>query len=126
MQLPQEGNAKYLRLPLERRLTWHKHIFAKWKQLGFTLTKTYWLLGRKSKLSTGNKLLIYKTVLKLSWTYEIQLWGMASTSNIEILEGFQLKTLGMIMDAPWYVRYSYQYSARLSAHPNDLPTRLLA
>jgi hypothetical protein len=45
----------------------------------------------------------------------------------------------MIMDAPWYVtnmfirrdlqtpavkeeirRYSYQYSARLSAHPNDL------
>jgi hypothetical protein len=98
----------------------------------------YWLLGRKSKLSTSNKLLIYKTILKPIWTYKIQLWGTACTSNIEIIEGFQSKTLGMIVDAPWYVpntvirrdlqiptvkeeirRYSSQYSARLRAHPND-------
>jgi hypothetical protein len=32
-----------------------------------------------------------------------QLWGTASTSNIEILEHFQLKALRMIVDAPWYV-----------------------
>jgi hypothetical protein len=67
----------------------------------------------------------------------MQLWGTASTSNIEILECFQSKALRMIADAPWYVpntvirrdlqiptfkeeirRYSSQYSARLSAHPN--------
>jgi hypothetical protein len=29
----------------------------------------YWLLARKSKLSTSNKLLIYKTILKTIWTY---------------------------------------------------------
>jgi hypothetical protein len=63
----------------------------------------HWLLGRKSKLSTTNKLLMYKTILKLIWTYGIQLWGNASTSNIEILERFQSKVLGIIMDAPWYV-----------------------
>jgi hypothetical protein len=63
----------------------------------------YWLLGHKSKLSTSNKLLIYKTILKPIWTYGIQLWGMASTSNIEILERFQSKALRMIMDAPLYV-----------------------
>jgi hypothetical protein len=59
--------------------------------------------------------------------------------NIEILERFQSKVLPMIEDAPWYVpnmvirrdlqiptvkeeirRYSSQYSARLSAHTNDL------
>jgi hypothetical protein len=34
----------------QRHSTWHKHIFAKRKQLGITLTKMYWLLGRKSKL----------------------------------------------------------------------------
>jgi hypothetical protein len=64
---------------------------------------------------------------------------MASTSNIEILERFQSKVLHVIVDAPWYVpntyvrrdhqtptvkeeisRYSSQYSARLSTHPNDL------
>jgi hypothetical protein len=58
----------------------------------------YWLLGRKSKLSTSNKLLIYKTILKPIWTYGIQPWGTASTSKIEILERFQSKALRMIVD----------------------------
>jgi hypothetical protein len=34
---------------------------------------------------------MYKTILKPNWTYGIQLWGTASTSNIEILKCFQLK-----------------------------------
>jgi hypothetical protein len=68
---------------------------------------------------------------------------MASTSNIKILERFQSKTLRMKVDAPWYVpntvirrdlqiptvkeeicRYSSQYNARLSAHPNFLIVNL--
>jgi hypothetical protein len=72
------------------------------------------------------------------WTYGIQLWGTASTSNIEILERFQPKALLIIVDAPWYVpnkhirrdlqmpsvkeeicRYSNQYYTRLTTHPND-------
>jgi hypothetical protein len=99
----QEEDVKYFGLHLGRRLTWHKHIFAKRKQLGITLTKMYWLLGRKSKRSTSNKLLIYKTIFKPIWTYGIKLWGTASTSNIEILERFQSKALRMIVDAPWHV-----------------------
>jgi hypothetical protein len=63
----------------------------------------YLLLGRKSKLSINNKLLIYKTVLKPIWAYGIQLWGTESTSKIEILERFQSKALSMITGAPWYV-----------------------
>jgi hypothetical protein len=139
-----EDDVKYLGLHLDRRLTWHKHIFAKRKQLGITITNMYWLLGRKSKLSTSNTLLIYKTILKQIWTYGIQLWGTASTSNIEILEHFQSKALSKIVDAPWYMpntvirrdlqiptvkeeicRYRSQYSARLSAHPNDLIVNLM-
>jgi hypothetical protein len=50
----------------------------------------------------SNKLLLYKVILKPIWTYGIQLWGSASTSNIEILERFQSKVL-RITDAPWYV-----------------------
>jgi hypothetical protein len=121
----------------------HTLIFTKQKQLGITLTKMYWLLGCKSKLSTSNKLLIYKTIIKPIWTWGIQLWGTASTFNIEILECIQSKALHMIVDAPWYVpnmvirrdlqiptvkeeihRYSSQYSAHLSAHPNDLIVNL--
>jgi hypothetical protein len=102
------------------------------------------LLGRKSQLSTSNKLLIHETILKPIWTYGIQLWGTASTSNIKILERFQPKGLRRKVDAPWYVpntyirrdlqiptaeeesrRYSFQYSARPSAHPNDLTVNLM-
>jgi hypothetical protein len=97
----------------------------------------YWLLGRRSRLSLPNKLFLYKPILKPIWTYGIQLWGTASTSNIEMLERFQLKALCIIVDAPWYVlnnhilrdlqmpsvkeeicRYSNQYSTRLTTHPN--------
>jgi hypothetical protein len=96
------------------------------------------LVWPKSKLSTGNKLLIYKTIVKPIWTCKIQLWGKASTSIIIILEHLQLKALRMIVDAPWYVPntviqrdlqtpiakeeiccYSCQYSAHFSVHPND-------
>jgi hypothetical protein len=73
------------------------------------------------------------------WTTEFK----TSTSNIEILERFQSKALRMIVDAQCYVpntvirrdlkiptvkeeihRYSSQYSARLSAHPNYLIVNL--
>jgi hypothetical protein len=60
-----------------------------------------WVLGRKSKLTTSNELLLYKAIFKAIWTYEIQLWDTASTSNIDILERFQSKILRMIVDAPW-------------------------
>jgi hypothetical protein len=91
-----------------------------------------------------NKLLLYKTILKPIWTYGIQLWGTASTPNIEILERFQSKVLRMIVDAPWYVpnslirrdlscptvkeqirRYNSHYGDRLRTHSNHLAVNLL-
>jgi hypothetical protein len=136
---PSNSRGQYLGLHLDRRLTWHKHIFTKRKELDIAFTKMYLLLRHKSKLSINNKLLIYKTILKPIWAYGIQLWRTASMSNIEILECFQSRALCMIMDTPWYVpnmviwkdlqiptvkhkisRYSYQYSKRLSVHRNEL------
>jgi hypothetical protein len=115
------------------------HIFAKSKQLGLSLTKMYWFLRRKSKLSTNNKLLIYKAILKPIWTYGIKLWSTTSNSNIEILERFQSKVLRLIVNAPWYVsnsviskdlqiptvkeeigHFSSLHAVRLCAHTNEL------
>jgi hypothetical protein len=72
----------------------------------------YWLLGRKSKLSTTNRLLIYKPILKPIWTYGIQLWGTASTSNIEILEPLQSKAFLVIV---WYGATRQQAIAKTPA-----------
>jgi uncharacterized protein RhaS with RHS repeats len=91
-------------------------------------TKTNWPAHRQSQYDLNWN-------LNLIWTYRIQLWGTASTSNIETLELFQPEGLRMTVDAPWFVlnavirrdlqtptvkeeirRYSSQYSALLSAH----------
>ena len=129
---------------LDRRLTWKKHIWTKRKQLGIKFTSLYWLINQKSQLSFENKLLIYKAILKPIWTYGIQLWGSASTSNIEILQRFQSKTLRVITNAPWYVpnnvihrdlnvktvkseisTFSEKYQHRLLCHPNELAVKLV-
>jgi hypothetical protein len=89
------------------------------------------------------KLLVYKFAIKPIWTYSIQLWGAASTSNIEILERYQSKALHLITDAPWYVpnaiirrdlqapsvkegirHLSAQYYAGFCTHPNLLAIQL--
>jgi hypothetical protein len=86
----------------------------------------------------------YKATLKPIWTYTIQLWGTASTSNVETLDRFQSKVLCTTVDTPWYVsnmvirrdlqtptvkeeihHYSSQYNAHLSVQPNDLVVNLM-
>ncbi|PNF22850.1 hypothetical protein B7P43_G16778 [Cryptotermes secundus] len=105
--------------------------------------KMYWMLGRHSELSTENKILLYKIILKPIWTYGIPLWGTASNSNIEILQRFQNMALRVLVNAPWYVPNfvlhkdlgiptvreeitlsSKKYQARLRKHPNSLATHL--
>ena len=142
-QLTQTDDVKYLGIHLDQKLTWHKHISARRKQLGLKLPKLYCIIGRKLQLSLENKLLLYTAILKHIWTYGVQLWGSASNSNIEILEIFQSKVLRIITDAPWCVpneviirdlqvlsvrqevqNYSVTYRQRLNDHPNSLAKSL--
>jgi hypothetical protein len=62
-----------------------------------------WLVGRKSKLTIENKLLLYKAIMKPIWSYGIQLWGCAKPSNAQIIQRLQSKTLRIVFNAPWYV-----------------------
>jgi hypothetical protein len=138
-QLPQD--IKQLGLHLDGRLTWHKHIFVKQKQLGHPHHKKELVTWTRVKTATNSYTKQYSNQSGLNG---IQLWGTASTSNIEILEHFQSKALRTIVDAPWYVPntvirndlhtptvneeicpYSSQYSAHLSTHPNDLSVNFM-
>jgi hypothetical protein len=62
-----------------------------------------WLIGRKSKLMTENKLLLYKAIINPIWSYGIQLWGCAKPSNTQIIQRIQSKTLRLVFNAPWYI-----------------------
>lgn len=137
--IPRASTVKYLGIHLDQKLTYKHHLEMKKKQLNLKYRKMYWLLGSKSKLSMGNKLLLYKMVLKPVWTYGIELWGCAKPSNINIIQRFQSKTLRSMVGAPWYVsnrtlhedlKIPYvteeiqnrpkNYQKRIPNHPNQL------
>jgi len=70
--IPQAETVKYLGLHFDKRLNWKQHIIKTRKHLN-------------SPLSLLKKTLIYKVILKPVWTYGIELWGCASSSNVEII-----------------------------------------
>lgn len=143
-ELHEADTIKYLGLHLDRRLTWKTHIKTKRKEAQLKVLKLSWLINRQSKLSLHNKIQIYKTIIKPTWTYGIELWGSSSKSNLEILKRFEAKTLRKLCNAPWYVTNktiyrdldivpleeviatkSIAYQRRLYNHPNHLSTSLL-
>lgn len=102
--IPHANTAKYLGMTLDVKLKWKAHVKKKREELGIKFKKMYWLLGRGSRLSIYNKILLYKQLLKPVWTYGIQLWGCTKPSNVQIIQRFQNKVLRNIVDAPWYIR----------------------
>ena len=142
--IPHSNTAKYLGMTLDAKLRWKEHVKKKKTELQIKLSSLYWLLGRRSKLSVENKLLIYNQVLKPVWTYGIQLWGCTSQTNIASIQRFQYKVLRTIVDCPWYVRnpdlqrdigilpvvnviqqFATAHRLRLSTHVNDEASRLI-
>jgi hypothetical protein len=139
--LPQVNEVKYLGMHLDRRLTWKEHITTKRKQFNVKFSKTW---GRRSQLTTENKLLLYKAIPKPVWTYGVELRGTASSSNIEIPQRFQSKILRTILNVPWCISNTMvhndlqmntvkevisertrKYSNKLNAHQNPLALNLL-
>ena len=97
----------------------------------------YWLFGRKSELSSFNKILLYKQVLKPIWIYDIQLWRCTKRTNINTIQGFRNKVLRNIVNALRYIRnkdihrdlgiplaadkicnFAYKYQQNLIVHEN--------
>jgi hypothetical protein len=77
---PQEEDVKYLGA-------------TPWQETYLAQTETARNRPHQNVLVTGTQVkTLYKQqtshIYKTIWTYKIQLWGMASTSNIEILERF--------------------------------------
>ena len=83
--------------------------------------------------------MIYETILKPIWTY-----GISSNSNIEILQKYQNKVLGALVNAPWYIpnkvlhagfkvptireeiaKSRVKYRDKITTHPNELASSLL-
>ncbi|KAH8338630.1 hypothetical protein KR074_002088, partial [Drosophila pseudoananassae] len=113
------------------------HLIKKRKQADQRLRSFYWLMGRRSKLRTSTKILIYKAIIRPIWTYGIQLWGTASKTNVRTIQTFENRALRIatgdhvyhdnrsiheVLNFPWVKdeiqRSSARYMQRLHNHPN--------
>jgi hypothetical protein len=100
VEIPSAATVKCLGLHLDNKLNWKAHIAKKRKQMDLRFKELWWLLGRKSRLSVNNKLLLYKSIIASIWSYGIELWGCASKSNVAIIQRCQSKILRAIVEAP--------------------------
>jgi hypothetical protein len=102
--IPHSLTAKYLGMTLDEKLRWKVHVKKETEELVLKYKSKYWIMGRQSAMSTHNKQVLYKQILKPVWTYGIRLWGCTKLSYIAVIQRFQNRVLRNIVGAPWYVR----------------------
>lgn len=137
--IPWRDDVKYLGVKLDKRLNFHAHVdyaLSKGRMIAGHLNP---ILGRRSKMSIRNKLLIYKTIVRPAITYGSPAWGHATDPHLRKLQRFQNRQLRCIYNAPWYMRNAQLHReadlptiqeflqttnkkafARAEAHPNAL------
>ncbi|GBN41971.1 RNA-directed DNA polymerase from mobile element jockey [Araneus ventricosus] len=67
--IPWSDGTKYLGVILDKRLTFKKHIDTNRQKVSAIKSILYPLIGRKSKLSLSNKLLLYKSLVRPVMSY---------------------------------------------------------
>ncbi|GBN13709.1 putative RNA-directed DNA polymerase from transposon X-element, partial [Araneus ventricosus] len=102
--IPWRDETKYLGVMLDKRLTYKTHVDEVRNKVTAVNIKLYYVMGKNSKLSLRNKLLLYKTLLRPIMSYASPVWGAAAKTHINKLETAQNKIARQITQAPWYVR----------------------
>jgi hypothetical protein len=64
------------------------------------------LVCRRSKMSTKNKVTIYRQIVRPAMMYGSAMWGNVSNTQLEKLQVVQNKFLRAAFSAPWFVRNS--------------------
>ncbi|GFU02682.1 RNA-directed DNA polymerase from mobile element jockey [Trichonephila clavipes] len=97
---------KYLGLTLDHNLRYKSHLHELktnyWKKY-FTLINN---LGKKSKLSLQNKILIYKVYLRPSLLYGCQIWANMARDKIIQIQRIQNMSIRGIVGIPRYIPVS--------------------
>lgn len=103
-QITPKTSVKYLGVHLDTRLNYQTHTKNTITKASNALKQLYPLLSKNSRLSTANKTLIYKTMLRPILTYAAPVWCGASAPCIKKLQVFQNKCLRLALNKDRYTR----------------------
>jgi len=96
-----ESEVKYLGLKLDQKLLFKGHIQYATERVNKAIGMLYPLISRNSALSVDNKLLLYKAVIRPSWSYGCPIYGSAAATNLKRLQIAQNKVLKMCQNLHW-------------------------
>lgn len=100
---PWTNEANYLGIIYDSKLTFSKHIDYATKKLDKATRSLFSLINRRSKLSSKNKILIFKCILRPIMVYGSPVWGDCAKSHRKRLQVKQNKLLKMIYNFdPFY------------------------
>lgn len=95
-------HAKYLGVTLDRLLTFKTHTEQVIQRTGACIRMLYSMLCRSSLLHERNKILLFKTTLRPSYTYASPSWTRTlAFSHFRKLQVFQNRCLRMCLDKPY-------------------------
>jgi hypothetical protein len=63
-------------MTLDAKLRLKVHVKKNREELDLKYRSMYWIMGRQSAMSTHNKLVLYKQILKPVWTYGMHGMGL--------------------------------------------------
>lgn len=101
-QIEWSSHVRYLGVILDKRLTFTKHIKHLCDRAYAALFQLFPLFNPKSKLSSENKMLIYKSAIRPILTYGSPVWKQMCKTNYRKLQIIQNKSLRIISGLPRY------------------------
>lgn len=99
--VPWSDEAKYLGLLLDPKLKFDKHIDATLNRCNKLTKMLYPLISRRSRLSSTNKILLYKIIFRPTLMYGFPAWHSCAQFRHKKLQVRQNKLLKMMLDLPF-------------------------
>lgn len=91
---------RYLGVHIDKRLTYKSHIDKSIERNELSIRTLYSLIGRNSKLSLGNKLLIFKQIFRPGLTFAAPVINQCAATHRKRLQTAQNKVLKIILKVP--------------------------
>nr|CAH7712181.1 unnamed protein product [Callosobruchus chinensis] len=98
-----KDHCKYLGVIVDKTLRWKPHIDAQVQKSKMARSKLRPLLGRRSKLSIRNKMMLISMVLLPIMTYASAAWGYAAKTWKKKLQAQHSIAIREAVNAPWYI-----------------------
>ena len=100
-----ERSMKYLRVTLDRRLSFATHVSQSLQHARGVRAKLFPFLSHQSSVPVRIKLIIYLLFLRAILMYAAPaFWSLLSPSVVACMEVFQPRTHRYITSSPWFVR----------------------